>query len=109
MTLSNTERQYRFLRRQRERRAAALDLWDVPVKLDALMARYEPLLPGWRMFFRGPVEPDAEPGVPELLRDVLRSTDDARRAMRKLLEALVELNAVADDARLIPEQPGEPS
>jgi hypothetical protein len=48
MPLSNAERQLRFRRRQQERRAAALDLWDVPIKLDAVMARYEPLLPGWR-------------------------------------------------------------
>jgi hypothetical protein len=38
MPLSNAERQLRFRRRQQERRAAALDLWDVPIKLDAVMA-----------------------------------------------------------------------
>jgi hypothetical protein len=108
MPLSNAERQFRFRRRQQERRAAALDLWDVPIKLDAVMARYEPLLPGWRWG----VGPDAadEPGVPRLLYDVLRSADAARTVMRELLAALVELDAEADAARLVPEQPGgEPS
>jgi hypothetical protein len=109
MPLSNAERQLRFRRRQQERRAAALDLWDVPIKLDAVMARYEPLLPGWRGGVRG-WDGTGEPGVPKLLYDVLYSADDARTAMRKLLVALVELDGVADAGRLIPVQPdGEPS
>jgi hypothetical protein len=78
----------------------------VPTKLNAVMARYEPFLPGWRSGVGGRRETD--PGVPHLLYDVLFAADDARRAMEKLLRALVELNAEADAGRL-PEQHGEPS